>query len=155
MGLFDWLSGDSEPEPEDDGEEASGTIWLAGTGRYDFDIVGESHYQDTLEDVCGGRSEDAADHDTLAILIPQPDNPHDRNAVRVVMLVDDEMETVGYLSRDQAVPYHQRMAQMGLSRRLAGCRAKIVGGWEGPRGSGHFGVKLDLAWPVKQGPRPA
>src|SRR3546814_7841367 len=28
---------------------------LRGTGRYEFDIVGESKYQDALEEICGGR----------------------------------------------------------------------------------------------------
>ena len=154
MGLFDWLSGDSEPETEDDEEEGSGIFWLAGTGRYDFDIVGESHYQDVLEEVCDGRTSEGAQHDTLAMLAPEPDNRHDRNAIKVMMFIDDDSYTVGYLSRDLAVPYRQQMARLGRRYGIGACRARVVGGWTDHRGDGHFGVKLDLAWPLRAGEAP-
>ncbi|WP_222426346.1 hypothetical protein, partial [Luteimonas sp. J16] len=37
---------------------------LPGPGTYEFDIVGESKYQDALEAICGGRTEDSAEHMT-------------------------------------------------------------------------------------------
>lgn len=154
MGLFDWLRSDNEPEPEDEAEEDPGIFWLAGTGRYDFEIVGENHYQDTLEEVCDGRPSEGAAHETLAMLGPEPDNQHDRNAIKVMMFIDDDGHTVGYLPRDQAVAYRQQMARLGRRYGVGACRARVVGGWSDQRGAGHFGVKLDLAWPVKQGSNP-
>ena len=41
---------------------------LPGPGTYEFDIVGESKYQDVLEAICGGRTEDSAEHMTEAVL---------------------------------------------------------------------------------------
>src|SRR3546814_17207922 len=41
---------------------------LRGTGRYEFDIVGESKYQDALEEICGGRTDESAEKHVEAIL---------------------------------------------------------------------------------------
>ena len=60
------------------------------------EVVGESHYQDALAWICGGRSEAGADLDTRALLRADPENPHDENAVEVRI----NGELVGFLSRD-------------------------------------------------------
>ncbi len=53
--------------------------------------------------------------------------------------------TVGYLTRAAARIYRRWLAAQGGAGRTATCSAVIVGGWNhGPRGHGHFGVKLDL-----------
>jgi hypothetical protein len=99
-------------------------------------VVGESHYQDTIEEVCGGRTPEGADRECEAELIPEDDNRYDANAVRVEI----DGRTVGYLARPDAVDY-RRLHR----RRLMRCPAVIRGGWDrgvGDRGS--FGVCLDL-----------
>ena len=137
MGLFSWLFGGSKAEP----------LRLAGSEEYGFDIVGESNYQRALSDICGGRSEDGADHDCEALLQPEPTNPHDKNAVQV--FIEDRL--VGYLSRDAAANYHAEMRRLGHRDGKSVCDAVIRGGWKGRRGrgDGHFGVKLDLDWPFR------
>ncbi len=116
-------------------------VKLAGLGTYLVDIVGESHYQHELESICGGRTENGADKIVQAVLIPEDDNPHDKKAVRIEI----HGITVGYLSRQNAREYRQRLKEAGHAGIVATCSAKIVGGWDRGEGDrGHFGVKLDL-----------
>lgn len=111
-------------------------IELQGDGSFEFEIVGESFYQDALERLAGGRTEDGAEVEAVALLVPELTNPHDRNAVAVRILG----YTVGYLSRSDALRYREACGVMP-----ARCAALIVGGWDrGPDDQGHFGVKLDL-----------
>jgi len=114
---------------------------LPGPGTYAFDVVGESHYQNALEAICGGRSEDSAEHRTQATLSLEDSNPHDKQAVRV----DIGGETVGYLSRKDGRAYCKQLTQFGHGQILCKCDAMVVGGWRRSRSDqGHFGVKLDL-----------
>lgn len=114
---------------------------LPGPGTYEFDIVGESKYQKTLESICGGRTEDGAELQTEAVLFLEDTNPHDNMAVRV----DIEGQTVGYLSRKDARSYRKQLQHLGHANITCSCNAMIVGGWERSRSDrGHFGVKLDL-----------
>jgi hypothetical protein len=123
------------------GNEPSVQGHLPGPGTYEFDIVGESKYQDALEAICGGRTEDSAEHITEAVLYLEDSNPHDNLAVRV----DIDGHTVGYLSRKDARSYRQQLKQLGYERIVCKCDAMIVGGWRRSRtDQGHFGVKLDL-----------
>jgi len=114
---------------------------LPGPGTYEIDIVGESHYQQSLESICGGRTEDGARHLTEALLILEDSNPHDNLAVRV----DIEGNPVGYLSRKDARNYRKQLQQLGHSGLPLSCNAMIVGGWQRSKlDVGYFGVKLDL-----------
>ena len=46
---------------------------LRGSGQYGFAVVGEASYQDELEELAGGRTEESAEHYCSAELIPEPD----------------------------------------------------------------------------------
>jgi hypothetical protein len=109
------------------------------------DVVGESHYQDALAAAVGGRTEDGADCERWAYLIPEPDNPYDRNAVAVYI----DGQTVGYLGRGDAVEYSALLGELWQKYNVrAVCRANIRGGWDRGGGDvGHYGVKLALARP--------
>lgn len=114
---------------------------LPGPGTYKVDVVGESNYQDALSDICGGKSHEGADRRTKATLILEDSNPHDSKAIRV----DIQGRTVGYLSKENARQYRDRLASAGHSSLVGRCDAVIRGGWDRGRGNtGHFGVKLDL-----------
>jgi hypothetical protein len=106
------------------------------------DVVGESFYQDAIEAVSGGRSEDGAVVPLVtAQLVREPDNPHDPNAVRV----DIGGQTCGYIPRNEAPDYHSTLAAMTEIGRPATCRAWITGGWDrGVLDRGYFGIRLDL-----------
>ena len=42
----------------------------------EFDVVGESHYQTALSDICGGRSEYGQNHLVDAYLVHEDNNKH-------------------------------------------------------------------------------
>lgn len=107
-------------------------------GAFEGDVVGESHYQENLSSIAGG-SDEGAEYECVADLIPEPSNPHDNKAIRV----DINGLTVGYIPADETAEFHALMRGM-----RARCPALIVGGWErGVRGRGHFGVRLDIGYP--------
>jgi hypothetical protein len=106
-----------------------------------MEVVGESHYQDALWTIVGGPRADPVHYETQAVLEPEPDNPHDPNAIQVLV----EGHLVGYLSREDAAIYRPgllRLIEASPTGRVA-LEAQIVGG--GPRrdGIGFLGVFLD------------
>jgi HIRAN domain. len=106
-----------------------------GSGDYDMEVVGESHYLDNLRKIAGHGD---IYHECDAVLRMEDDNPHDRNAVAVYI---NGMK-VGYLSRAVAKDYRKQVEPHG---KLDGtCGAVIIGGGEGRP---NLGVWLDL--PVK------
>lgn len=119
-----------------------GVVELTGNSSFTLDVVGESNYQVDLSRICGGKTWDGHRLKTRAALIPEDENPHDPLAIRV----DIAQRTVGYLSRADARRFRKFLAGKGFPEGLPSiCDAIIVGGWDrGPKGSGHFGVKLDL-----------
>ena len=135
MGILSFLFGR---------REAVRTI-VEGDGAYDFEIVGESRYQDALEQLCGGRCKEGVEYECTATLTPEPKNRHDPNAIRV----DIRRHTVGYLSRPNAADYHRQLKRAGVRAGPMACEAMIVGGWDRRGQQGHFGVKLDMCWPLQ------
>lgn len=78
----------------------------ARTAAYGVQVVGEWHYRAAVFDVLGDRVETpgedgCVEHETSALLVPQPRNTHDPNAVRIVT----SGLLVGYLSRTRAATY--------------------------------------------------
>ena len=69
-----------------------------------------------------------------ARLVPEPDNPHDSNAVAVYI----RGEQVGYLPRDPQPPQSRPPADLPV------CEARLVGGdWQDiPDPDRHLGVRL-------------
>jgi len=120
-------------------------------GGQTIDVVGESHYQEALEQITGGKTEDSCDLEKWARLIREPGHPYDRNAVAVYI----EGRKVGYLNRDDAQEYGITLDELYAEYNLrAVCRASIRGGWrrfdrDGVTviDEGHYGVKLALATP--------
>lgn len=140
MGIFSFLFGNRKRPKVSE-------FKLAGDGTFSFEVVGESHRQKALEDIAGGRSEDSAEVHCIAKLVPEPDNPNDRDAVRVEV----EGYHVAYLSRKDAKRYKLQLSQLEIGNSIGECNALVVGGWIRDHGedTGHFGIKLDLVWPIK------
>ncbi len=114
---------------------------IQGPGEFAFEVVGESKYQQHLEHIAGGRTEDSAEIRKRAILALEDDNPVDSSAVCVRI---DGLR-VGYLSRKMARSYRKKLKQQNLPMGHYYCDALIVGGWDRGGGDrGHFGVRLDL-----------
>lgn len=109
-------------------------------GGDDLEVVGESHYQEALWALCGGTEGDRIRHKIIAVLVPDPDNPYDPNAISVQI----EGNLVGHLPRDIAAQYlpnlKNLMARCGGYVALEGV---IVGGGYRDDGPGRLGVWLD------------
>jgi len=116
-------------------------IQLDGSGTFSTQVVGESHYQENLEKISGGHTEDGVELTTTAELIHADDNPYDKEAIRVQI----SGMPVGHLSRSDARHFRDRMRSDGYAGVIAKCAAKIRGGWNRGGGDiGHFGVTLDM-----------
>lgn len=133
-----WVFGRMRPQPP---AEKGPPQRFDGPGEFRIEAVGESHYQDVLERIVGGRGEDSAEHTCTAILSPEPNNQYDKNAVAVLV----EGEKVGNLNRANAARFGGMLEKRGLHHGPVEVRAVIRGGWDrGNADRGSFGVFLDL-----------
>jgi hypothetical protein len=115
-----------------------------GDGQFGIEAVGTAEHQDELELVAGRRTETGVDHLCGALLVPDPKNPYDANAIAVVIA----SRVVGYVPSNIAPSLKYALRVGGFI--AAGCAAKIVGGWARADGDiGDFVVRLDAQWPFK------
>ena len=114
-------------DPPEDGEE--------------LDVVGESHYQADLAGLMAVLRDgpDATEAWTAARLIPEPQNPYDRNAVRVE--VHDRL--VGHLSREDAEEIKPWLRKVARRSRPTYVLARIGGGRVTDGIVGPIGVTLE------------
>jgi len=121
-----------------------------GRGRgFTFEIVGEASYQEALDAICGGKCEEGYNLPVVAQLCFQEDNPHDRNAIVVVI----DRKVVGYVPRDLAPEMRKAILKLNPEERPVTCDAKVVGGWlRDEDDEGHYGVKLSLSHPLRRAP---
>ena len=101
--------------------------WVYGT----HGVVGESHYKKALKKALGpsknGHSRRKA---AIAHIVPEPDNKHDKHAVRV----DIDGKTVGYMPR----------GSMRLSPKQMLVVAAVIGAGAGRKDP--IGVKVEIDW---------
>lgn len=117
---------------------------IRGSGALDFEVVGESFYQPALAAVARHTKDQSAETETVAVLVCEDSNPHDSNAVAVLV----NNRKVAHLSRQDAIRYRRAMRDIGLPREIAFVNAVIVGGWDYGNGdSGMYGIKLDMELP--------
>jgi hypothetical protein len=138
------------PRDEFDGELRA--VKFESDGRHVVDAVGEGSYQGSLERIAGGRTIDGARvRDHLAVLLPEPDNPYDANAVRVAVVPSGTGGAggyVGYLSRENAVAYRPLIDRLAEIGKVVACAASLSGGWDrGGGDQGSFGVRRHIAEP--------
>lgn len=110
-------------------------------GDYDFEVVGESHYQGALQSLAGDHGNRSPDKECQAVIIPEDNNRYDKNAIRI----DIDGRTIGYLSRDDAPRFRRRLGAKKIGIQPTRCNAMIVGGYlkkSGERTS--YGVRLDI-----------
>jgi hypothetical protein len=81
-------------------------------------VVGTSHYQDALLELTGRTGDEEIRLAKVAIFVPEPDNPHDPNAIAVH--IDGRL--VGYLSRDENRRWHDVVTgnDVGAEAMIAG-----------------------------------
>lgn len=113
-----------------------------GSGRgYSTGITGESRRQAVLRRLSAGRRERGDDVSFIAVLIPEPENPYDPNAVRVDIQGGDQ---IGYLAREDAMDYRTVFKALAETQKVGVCRAKLIGGTSDKPS---FGVMVDLKAP--------
>ena len=100
---------------------------MDGVGRCWLAAVGESYYQPALWAAVGSDPHNTPfDYPVVAVLIADPNNKYDRNAIAVYVHGGGQ---VGHLSREDAIAYGPHMKE--LARRSSGkaiaCNAVIVG----------------------------
>ena len=129
-----------QPRARESQAEQSVEVTLV-TGSVTLEVVGESHRQDALWNIVGGRSTEHVRQGVVAVLIPETTNEYDPNAISVWV----NGLQVGYLSRENAARYRPGLValwqQHGKPIALEGA---IVGGGRRPDGDiGYLGVFLD------------
>lgn len=110
-------------------------------GNRDVPIVGTSYRQDVLVHIAGDALRRGEHVAFTALIVPEPDNPHDPNAIAVVA---DGLGPVGYFSRRDAVRYRALAEELRRRHAVGVCEAFLTGGWsdEAP-----IGVKLEIEGP--------
>ena len=99
-------------------------------------VVGTSHYQETLLELAPRQGDEEIRIAKIAVLVPEPDNPYDPNAIAVH--IDGKL--VGYLSRDE----NRRWLEIARSTPI-GSEAMIAG----KGGTTGLGVFLRLPTPTE------
>jgi hypothetical protein len=132
------------PAPVESSSPASQPTAVMLSGGLEVGVVGESHYQDALTAIVGGKGRDSVRIPTHATLVPESDNPYDPNAVAVYIAG----RKVGHLPRPAAQAFAPVAWRLAEQQQVGTCSATITGGWDrGDGDAGHFGVTLDLAPP--------
>lgn len=125
----------SAPGPE------PGSVRLVAAGQFDQVVAGTSQYQAEL-----ARLEAAMPNGKRrkfrVVLTPDPGNAHDPRAVAV----RHDGTLIGYLPREDAMIWHDDLADLGATGQSASTWAVLVGGHDGTS----LGVRLDLDWPLER-----
>ncbi len=105
-------------------------------------VAGESHYQDALRATHGSCTETIDGRPAFtAVLIAEPENPHDRHAVAVYSAYGK----LGYLPRDDAFEFADVFAEIARRGHDGGCCVGYLVGGSPDKPS--LGVVLQLADP--------
>jgi hypothetical protein len=86
--------------------------------------VGESNFQDALAEVAGPKPPGGVHVDIQAVLVREPDNPYDRNAIAVYAAGGRK---VAYLSRHDALAYSDLLETCAAGGSVGACDAVILG----------------------------
>jgi hypothetical protein len=102
-----------------------------------LDVVGESFYSDNLKEL----HQEHGDGWMYGFLMPEPLNPHDTNAVSVLVIADDEdgklgAIQVGYLGREQAKKTQSKIIKHLESGLIIPVLLKLTGGETGKENLG-------------------
>jgi len=102
-----------------------------------LDVVGESFYKENLTKL----EEKNGDSWMYGFLMPEPLNPHDKNAVSVLVIIDDEdgklgAVQVGYLGREQAKKTQAKIIQHLENGLVIPVLLKLTGGESGKENLG-------------------
>jgi hypothetical protein len=103
-------------------ESRASAIDLRGGAR--VGVVGESNYQAALAALAGPKRSGGVELEIRAVLVREPENPYDRNAVAIYASGGGK---VGYLSREDAVAYSGLLEVCAADGSVGACEAVILG----------------------------
>ena len=115
----------------------SGSEWLR--------VKGESNYQRELEAIAGPKTEEGYDLPIVGVLMREPDNQYDPNAIAVYAASPRTGHAlkVGYVNRDDAAAMAPGLDRLNAQGETVGLEGRIRGGWLRDDGDeGHFGIWL-------------
>ena len=139
MGLLDRLRGGRGSSVPARLETTAVSVFLRD-GQDDLEVVGELAYQDALWRLSDGTVGDRIRHHIVAVLVPEPTNPYDANAIAVQI----DGQVVGYLPRTTAQEYLPGLKHlMSVRGGYVALRGVIVGGGYYDDGPGRLGVWLE------------
>ncbi len=115
-------------------------------GWHNFDVVGESHHSAAIKDLLPSRrqGDNGREVDIPVVLLHNPDNPYDGNAVEVRASTG----LVAYLSREDAARYAATLSALQAQGWTPATTARVWG-YEGYGEDSEFvgSVRIDLAEP--------
>lgn len=110
------------------------------------EVEGEFARESAIVKVIGGRPAPGRDvdlDDVAVALVPEPGNPHDKNAIAVQALG----QTIGYLSRGDAVRYQRPIYRIAASGSTAMASGRIWASTDAWGGQKKFRSRVSLALP--------
>lgn len=110
------------------------------TGRFKIAIAGTSHYRKEIASIAQNPDNVSALVTCLAYLVIDDRNPHDANAVRIVI----EGRTVGYLSREFAKTYRSYIGDLPSHIQHVSAAAAITNGLKIGDNTYDYTVELDI-----------
>jgi hypothetical protein len=110
-------------------------------GNRDLAIVGTSYRRDVLARIAGDALRRGEHVAFTALIVPEPENPHDPNAIAVVA---DGIGPIGYFSRRDAVRYKAMAEALRRRGAIGVCEAYLTGGRDD---QAPIGVMLEIEGP--------
>ena len=110
-----------------------------GDGNFDYEVVGESFYQDRLRQISAGRRERGEQHVTFPCHLRFEINAHTH--LPAICVDASGGRTVGHFAAEQAEVYAPIIREIEQSGRRAECVAELFGGYANRP---TFGVWLDF-----------
>ncbi|MHB1953665.1 MAG: HIRAN domain-containing protein [Sulfobacillus sp.] len=110
------------------------------TGIFPVKVVGARYYRDAIKRVAQNAAGSSALVFCTASLAPEPNNPHDAQAVAVMIAG----EKVGHLQRDIAPALRSRLRDAGLDGEESQCRAVVSAGLEASDRIYDYIIELDF-----------
>lgn len=117
-------------------------IWKP-VAQYGTRVAWTSRYRDALDALAQNRKGRTSLTFFLAILYPENHDEHDPDAV-VVMTRQSPPEVLGYLPRETAAIYRERMKEAGYMLMTSACEAVLSGGLVAPDTTYDYVLEVDL-----------
>lgn len=111
-------------------------------GHRDLPIAGTSHRQPLLSRIAGDALRKGEHVAFTALIVPEPGNPHDPNAIAVTA---DGLGPIGYFARRDALRYKAMAEELIRQGAVGVCEAFLTGGWNE---EATIGVRLEIEEPA-------